>query len=173
MKNRIRGFTAIELMVVVSIVAILSAVAMPSFSRFIAKLQVEQDIEAFRASVMLARSEAMKRGGNIELRKLDASATGLPTDTCRNRSNWSCGWEVVSTSTTPVEVIRQYPTKGKNDIGLNSPSSSSPVSLNRWGLSTLGFSIGVQHKKYSSEDFNKRVCISSGGAINVADNCTS
>ena len=66
-----QGFTAIELMVVVSIVAILAALAAPSFTPLIERWRVRSAIEHLTSTLYFARSEAIKRGGGITI---DASS---------------------------------------------------------------------------------------------------
>lgn len=56
-----RGFTLTELMVVVAIVAILSAMAAPSFQAFVAKQRTKGAASALNEAAWLARSEALKR----------------------------------------------------------------------------------------------------------------
>lgn len=56
------GFTAIELMVVVSIVSILAALAAPSFALLIENWHVRESAEQVQSTLAFARSEAIKRG---------------------------------------------------------------------------------------------------------------
>jgi type IV fimbrial biogenesis protein FimT len=60
--KRKRGFSLIELMVVLSILAIFATMAAPSFRQVIQQLRIESERTALQNVLMLARSEAVKRG---------------------------------------------------------------------------------------------------------------
>ena len=90
--RRMRGFTLLEVMVVVAIIAVLAALAGPSFTPLIERWRVRQAVENLQSTLFYARSEAIKRGGNVSIRK---TANG---DGCTNASantQWflvvSCG----------------------------------------------------------------------------------
>ena len=89
-----RGFTAIELMVVVAIVAVLAALAGPSFTPMIERWRVRQTAEALQSSIYLARSEAIKRGGGITI-----DATG----------GWDQGWRVTHTQGATTTTLQEVP----------------------------------------------------------------
>jgi prepilin-type N-terminal cleavage/methylation domain-containing protein len=59
---RQKGFTLIELMVTISIVAILAAIAIPNLSDFLLNSQRRGVVGDLQSSIALARSEAIKRG---------------------------------------------------------------------------------------------------------------
>ena len=60
-----RGFTLIEMLTVLSIVAILAAIAAPSFGQMMATLRVRAATSALTESLWLARAEATKRNTDI------------------------------------------------------------------------------------------------------------
>jgi type IV fimbrial biogenesis protein FimT len=65
-------------MVVITIVAILASIAGPSFGGIIERYRVRRASEDLTASLYLARSEALRRGGNITLRKLSSPECPAP-----------------------------------------------------------------------------------------------
>ena len=83
-----RGFTVIELMVVVGIVAVLAGLAAPSFQPVIERWRVKGTTEELQHSLYTARSQAILTGGNIVIVKNDTSGTCVST----GNDDWSCGW---------------------------------------------------------------------------------
>ena len=75
-----QGFTLIELMVTLALVAILMAVAVPSFTTFQRNAELTSFSNSLWSGINAARGEAMKRGRN---------AMVIPTN-----GNWNNGWTV-------------------------------------------------------------------------------
>lgn len=69
-----RGFTLVEMMTVVSIIAILASVAAPSFAELAATQRVRAAASALSESLWLARAEATKRNTNVGFVFVDAQA---------------------------------------------------------------------------------------------------
>ncbi|MCC8538550.1 GspH/FimT family pseudopilin [Xanthomonas axonopodis pv. poinsettiicola] len=81
---RARGFTLVELLVTIAVVAVLAVIALPSFQGVIRSNQAATTANELVASLALARSEAIRstRGGGI-----CPSSDGT---TCSGQ--WSNGW---------------------------------------------------------------------------------
>ncbi len=91
-KHRLKfqGFTLLELMVTVAIAAILAAMAMPSFTQTIRNNRLTTTNNMLLTSLNLARSEAIKRGVPVTVRKVDNNSfTSLGAG-----ANWENGWDV-------------------------------------------------------------------------------
>lgn len=75
-----RGFTLIELIIAILVVAILATLALPAMSEFGVRANVSSNTNDLVAALNMARTEAVKRGRNVSL-----IATG---------GSWTSGWTV-------------------------------------------------------------------------------
>jgi type IV fimbrial biogenesis protein FimT len=85
---RARGFTIVELMVSLAVLAILLTLAVPSFTNATLGARLSAYANDLLASTQLARSEAIKRNAPVTL---CASSDGT---TCATSGNWRVGWIV-------------------------------------------------------------------------------
>lgn len=87
-KQRQNGLTMIELMVVVTIAAILAGIAAPSFSNLINSTRQTSTMTQLTGDLSRARSEAIKRN-----RRVLVCVRGTDTS-CGAGTNWQNGWLV-------------------------------------------------------------------------------
>ena len=166
-------------MIVIAIVAVLAAIAAPSFTPLIERWRVRQALEGLQSTIYYARSEAIKRGGNITIRKEPSGTNGCTLASGTN--DWDCGWFVfVDTDDNgnldSGEQVLQRVAATAN-VEVTRASGGASIKLNRWGLvngTWLGFSV-VPLGKNISDPAARGVCMSSGGRIRVITDppCTS
>jgi type IV fimbrial biogenesis protein FimT len=88
-----RGFTAIELAIVLAIVAILACLAAPGMSRLVAARALAAQSSEFMAALRFARAQALQRGSAVTI---CASAPAGPPPACQgpHSADWRSGWLV-------------------------------------------------------------------------------
>ncbi len=90
---RSSGFTLIELIVVVSLSAILLAIAVPNMSQFIQNSQIRSMSFDFHSALAVARSEALRQRGRVGICPSTNSTSSTPACAGATR-DWSTGWLV-------------------------------------------------------------------------------
>ncbi len=105
------GFTLIELVATMAIVGILVTTAIPSFNSTITSSRLSCYANDLVSALNLARSEAVKRGISVTVRKLD----NYSCTTNGAGVNWEKGWDVFmdidndGKCDESDELIRTYP----------------------------------------------------------------
>jgi len=69
----LKGFTFIELMVSISVTSILAAIALPSYSDFIVKMRVDNEISQLYRMLLITRNAAINSGHKAIICPLDNS----------------------------------------------------------------------------------------------------
>lgn len=91
-RRRAQGFTLIELVTAITVMAILAGLALPSFREFVANQRLRSASFDLMAALTLARSEAVTRNVNVSLAKATAGTA------------WDKGWNVLAAGTTqPIQ----------------------------------------------------------------------
>ena len=137
-RRQVQGFTIIEVMVVVAILGVLAALAAPSFGPLIERWRVRDAAESLQSTLFYARSEAIKRGGNVTLLK---TASGNGCANADAATQWGCGWTVfVDTNNNGVQDTGQTPPEdtlktlpAPTRVEINIANSNGYITIDRWG----------------------------------------
>ena len=171
-----QGFTIIELMVTVALVAILAAIAVPSYTALMTNNRMAGEINDLVGSLHFARSEAIKRGLDVLACK---SADGA---TCTTAGDWGQGWiifqdtdgdqlrDVAGCPAEPCEpLINAISAFASGDQFTGTGNPANWVRFNRNGFS--GNSAGTLTLCEHSKDPKKAraIVISPQGRIRLAE----
>ena len=138
----IDGFTLVEVMIAISVMAILIFGGVPSFIQLIRDTSVSTQSNSLVAAIGLARSEAVRRGVDVHL-------TAVTDD--KNETAWSNGWVIWVDSDNDnaresSEVLRNYKSpdgelvldKNVTDIVFNSQGEIRGGDIYTFQLKPLG-----------------------------------
>ena len=91
------GFTLLELMVVVAILGIAAAIAVPSFKSTVSRNQLISHAQEVAGIIAYARSEASKASnGSVTLCTSNDINAETPSCSGENENTWDAGWIVFS-----------------------------------------------------------------------------
>ncbi len=74
MRERNKGFTLVELLVAITIIAVSLSLALPGFQGMVARNRISTQVNDFLTAINLARSEAMRRGSFVSIQSVDNGA---------------------------------------------------------------------------------------------------
>jgi type IV fimbrial biogenesis protein FimT len=128
-----RGFTLVELMITVGIVAILLSVAVPSYKYVTNANRIASEVNGLLGDLQLARAEAIKQGEPVTV---CVSADGA---TCTGGTIWSNGWIIFvdtngnASKDAGESIVRvQQPFKGTDTF--DASNGASAFTFNREGI---------------------------------------
>ncbi|WP_395685848.1 GspH/FimT family pseudopilin [Caenimonas koreensis] len=126
-----RGFTLIELMVVLAITALLITLAAPSFKTMIQSNAISSSVNGFQADLRYARSEAIRLGGNVVMCRSDAPDASPPAcgaGAGPGNNGWVSGWIIFHDRTDPIVSPAVYD-DGTDTLLRVQPALTSPGSI--------------------------------------------
>jgi type IV fimbrial biogenesis protein FimT len=159
-----RGFSLIELLVTMAMIAILLAIAVPTFSDLRINQKVASNASDLFASTIQARNEAMR---------LSRQVTIAPTDA----SSWNNGWQVFvdmdrngSLDSGTDTLVTTAPAITENITITNGAGTTPTASIS---FDSRGFLVGVSNTKFIFKSAvtqrERQVIISPTGRARLCD----
>ena len=118
------GFTLIEMIITLTIVGVLLTLAVPSFRQVMLNQGIRTASFDLYSALEYARSEAIKRGANVNVRAGDTTA---------NDGSWSKGWRVRDASNN---LLRSW--TAASTVTIAEAGSATTVTFARDGHLTTG-----------------------------------
>lgn len=181
-RRRSSGFTVVELMIVIAIVGILAAMAVPMFEGYIARTQVNDQISALASDIRLARSEAIKRNVQVTLCPSDDADSDAPT--CAAAADgalgWAAGWIAYAGAVAPTDdsdadriVVRRPAFESSGGIMPAQAGYTITFFPNGTSIGGAGSFTFRPKGKENDPDSHRRMCISAQGSSRLVDdnNC--
>jgi type IV fimbrial biogenesis protein FimT len=166
------GFTVTELVMVMTIIGILTAIGVPSFKYVTVSNRISSEINALLGDMQFARSQALKQGLSVTV--CTSSNTNAPNPTCSGGNVWNTGWIVFldsngSGQVDPGEqVIRIQPPFNGNDSMLSSVTSYAATTYNRLGYAPniTGATINIAlHDATNTQSYTRCLAITASGSV--------
>lgn len=188
MRHRAQGFTLIELIVTISIAALLISAAIPTFGSWINNAKVRSAAESLQNSVRLAQAEALSRGQQTVV-ILTSGTPAWDSTPVTNGRNWAVHAQplansaeaaaTASATTHPYIDGSTYATQqgvavtGPALLCFNSSGrlvSSTSVAVPNAGSATCATApVTYEVKHGTSVDRSYKVMVSLGGKVRMCD----
>jgi len=184
-----RGFTLIELMIGITIMAIIMFVALPAFTQWLQNTQIRNATEAALTGLNLARNEAIRRNSPVRFQyvnTLDASCTVSTANLVASPSlNWIvsindpsglCN-QAPSDTVAPLIIQSRSANEGTANVRLDTTGGASVTfnglgRVSGTGMTQLEFKnqLGACSWQSSSGTMRcLRIVVSPGGQIRMCD----
>ncbi len=150
--QRVKGFTLVELMITLAILAILMGIAVPSFQALLQRERVTATSNQLRGALLLARGEAVKQGSRVTF----STTVGGGSVT---------GWRV--TDMANVVVLRH--TLESATIGIAATGNAGSVTYRSNGRSGTSLAPAADFLTISDGDASRKMCLSPSGRPSIID----
>lgn len=184
-RNQVTGFTLVEMMVVIMLLAILLAIGVPEFRNFAARRTLTAQVGELANTIRLTRTEAIKRGFPVSICRSDNPEAASPG--CSSGAagqGWSSGWVMfVDRGTRGVidagDVVIRVQPPFTNSGGINTPDGSTytltflPSGIAIGAAQRLIFSPKLPTSDPSYSSLQKVMCISFNGSTRLVEGATT
>jgi type IV fimbrial biogenesis protein FimT len=170
-KAKLLGFSLVELMIAVAVLAIIMSIAFPSFNAMIKNSQIRSAAESIQNGIQLARAEAVKRNAPVQF---DLRGTNSAWTICTQPASGGCPSPDDATT-----IQSRDESEGSSSSITVVTTDAAPFIFNSLGAMTspvpasnglVAVTLGISTTALpAAQARNLRVLISAGGNIRMCD----
>jgi type IV fimbrial biogenesis protein FimT len=158
------GFTLIELMIAITIVAIFLMLAMPSFSEWLVNTRIRTAAESIANGLQVARNESVRRNAAVQFVKVAGTDTG-----------WAVSCVAVTPGCPDTNVIQSRSAgEGSSAAITATPDNGNTVAFDNFGMkttpvgATISFAVDTTNLP-AAKSRDLRVTVDAGGNVRMCD----
>lgn len=134
-----RGFTLTETLVVVTVLALLTAVSFPSFQNMLMRNKVRNTVDLISQAIYMGKSEALRRNVKIYIEVVGGDiCIGTTSGGCELRREPVINGVSVSTTQLVLSPFYGTPSPAPATFTASYSGISQSVTINKLGMLTVG-----------------------------------
>ena len=160
------GFTLVEMLTVLGLLAALVSVATPWLQQWVWRLQVETVVQSWSADLQTARLQALRSGQALRLQR----SSQCQSATLAN-GDWRCGWQLLKAQGNSNTAL--ITTLLAGEVLVHISPAQNRLDINALGEPVAGgLRVVVQAKHSHTAALVRAICINTAGRLRVIKGST-